>query len=170
MFAGQFAGLVVQAEHAQRVHAPEHALDARRRHVAEWQLRLGRDCLAEVALARTWRSFEEETTDRLATHLLEALHAFQQRHHLAGGLEDLRIALVVLEANACFTRHQPVNARAPDEPEQHDELEDHQERHVEQLEDQVQARGDERSNAFPLRIDDEKSEECQHADDEQRAH
>ena len=37
VLAGQLAGLVVEAEHAQRVHAPEHALDARRRHVAERQ-------------------------------------------------------------------------------------------------------------------------------------
>ena len=169
VLAGQLAGFVVQAEHAQRVHAPEHALDTRRRHVTERQLRLGGDRLTEVALARAWRSFEEETADRLAAHQLEALDALQQGDHLAGGFQHLGVALVILEADTCLTRHQPVDARPPDEPEQHDELEDHQEGHVEQLEDQIQAGGDEWPDALPLRQDHEQADERQHADDEQRS-
>ena len=169
MLARQLAGLVVEAEDPQGIHAPEHALDARRRHVAERQTRLGGDCLAEVALARAWRPFEQQTANRLATHLLEALDALEQRHHLAGRLEHLWVALVVLEADTRLTWHQPVDARAPDEPEQHDELEDHQEGHVEQLEDQVQAGRDERPHDVPLRVHHEDAQEREQADHEQRS-
>src|SRR5207302_8026049 len=84
VLAGQLARLVVQAEYAQRVHAPEHALDARRRHVAERQPRLGRNRLAEIALARTWRALEQQAANWLATHLLEAFDALEQGDHLAG--------------------------------------------------------------------------------------
>src|SRR5207237_10338979 len=107
---------------------------------------------------------------RLTTHALEPLHAFEQGDYLARRLEDLRIALVVLEANPSLTWHQPVDPRAPDEPEQHDELEDHQERDVEELEDQVQAGLDEWPDFLPAREDDEQAREEQHANDEQRAH
>src|SRR3977135_4445224 len=108
-------------------------------------------------LSCTCRAFEQQTTNWLATHQLEALDALEQGDNLAGRFEDLRIALVVLEANARLTRHQPVDTWAPNEPEQDDELEDHQERDVEQLEDQVQARGDERPDGFPLRIDNKQA-------------
>src|SRR6266851_229527 len=169
MLAGELARLVIEAEHAQRIHAPEHALDTRSRHVAERQLSFGGDRLAEVALARAWRTFEQQTADRRAAHQLEALDTLEQRDHLAGRLEDFGVALVVLEADARLTWHQPVNARAPDEPEQHDELEDHQEGDVEQLEDQVQARRDERTHDVPLRIDDEEAQEGQYPDHEERS-
>src|SRR5450755_3265596 len=166
MLAGELARLVVQAHYTERIHAPEHALDARRRHVAERQLGLSGDRLTEVALASAWRTLQEQTPDGLATHQLEALDAFEQGDNLAGRFENLRIALVVLETNTSFTWHQPVNTWASDEPEQDDELEDHHERDVEQLEDQVQARGDERPDGIPLRVDDEQAYCSQPADDE----
>src|SRR6266481_6986967 len=122
--------------------------------------------MAEIALARTWRAFEQQTTNWLDTHQFEALDTLQQRDDLTGRLEDFRIALVVLEADACFTGHQPVDAWTPDEPEQNNELEDHQEGHVEQLENQVQARRDERAHDVPLWVDDEEADENQDADDE----
>src|SRR5579862_7659437 len=109
MFARQLAGLVVEAQNAQRVHAPEHALDARRRHVAERQPRLGGDRLAEVALASAWRALQQKTADRGAAHLLEALDALQQGDHLASRLEHFGVALVVFEADAGLTWHQPVD-------------------------------------------------------------
>src|SRR5439155_5824713 len=111
-----------------------------------------------------------KTTNWCATHQFEALDTFEQGDDLTGRLEHLRITLVVLEADACLTWHQPVDTRAPDEPEQDDELENHQERDVEQLEDQVQARGNERAHDVPLRKDHEESDECERCEDEQRPH
>src|SRR5262249_29942292 len=63
VLARELAGLVIEAEDAQGVHAPEHALDARRRHVAKRELGFRRDGLTEIALARAWRAFEQQTAD-----------------------------------------------------------------------------------------------------------
>jgi hypothetical protein len=169
VLAGELAGLVEQAHDAQGVHAPEHALDARRRHVAEGHPGFGGDALAQVALARARRPLEQQTTDRLTAHLLEALDAAHQRDHLAGGLEHLGVAHVVLEADARFAGHQPVDAWLAQEPEQRHELDDHEHDREEELEDQVQPEQDVLAPLFPVRGDHEQADERQDAQNEQRS-
>ena len=56
--------------------------------------------------------------------MLELFDAAQQPHDTAGSFEHFWITLVVLKGDTCLSRHYPVEPRAPQEPENGDELHD----------------------------------------------